>query len=62
VNMKYVDTDRLAGMAKPWWYRYGAEVEKAADAFLRFEFGSGLISRWKNAPAALKAVFRKHGL
>lgn len=61
VHLKYVDVDRLPGMEKPWWYRYGAELEKSTDAFLRFEFG-GLASRLRNALQALKAVFRDHGL
>jgi acyl-CoA reductase-like NAD-dependent aldehyde dehydrogenase len=61
VNLKYVDVDRLPGMEKPWWYRYGAELEKAADAFLRFEFGGGLASRFRHARAAMKTLFRDHG-
>jgi acyl-CoA reductase-like NAD-dependent aldehyde dehydrogenase len=62
VNLKYVDVDRLPGMEKPWWYRYGAELEKAADAVLRFEFGGGIASRLRNARAAMKSIFRDHGL
>jgi succinate-semialdehyde dehydrogenase/glutarate-semialdehyde dehydrogenase len=61
-HVKYVDVDRLPWMEKPWWYRYGAEVEKAADAFLNFEFAKGLGARLKHARAAMKAVVRKHGL
>jgi acyl-CoA reductase-like NAD-dependent aldehyde dehydrogenase len=61
VHVKYVDVDRLSGMEKPWWYRYGAELEKAADAFLQFEFGSGLASRLRNAGTAMKSLFRDHG-
>ena len=61
VHVKYVDTDRLPGMEKPWWYCYGAELEKATDAFLRFEFGGGFASRFRNARAALKSFFRDHG-
>jgi len=62
VNIKYVDIDRLPRMEKPWWYRYGADLERAADAFLKFEFGDGLLGRMRNARAALKTVFRDHGL
>jgi len=62
VNVKYVDVDRLPHMAKPWWYRYGADLEKAADAFLKFEFGAGLASRLRHARGALKTIFRDHGL
>jgi hypothetical protein len=62
VHLKYLDVDRLPGMEKPWWYRYGADLEKAADAFLRFEFSGGWVARLTNARAAMKAFFRRHGL
>ena len=62
VHVKYIDEDRLPWMQKPWWYRYGADLEKAADAFLNFEFADGLGSRLRHARAALKTVFRDHGL
>jgi len=62
VNVKYVDVDRMPGMEKPWWYRYGAEVEKAADAFLQFEFAGGVMSWWRHARKALGTIFRDHGL
>jgi succinate-semialdehyde dehydrogenase/glutarate-semialdehyde dehydrogenase len=59
VNVKYVDVDWLKGVEKPWWYRYGAELEKAAEAFLRFEFG-GVGEKIRNARAAMRTMFRKH--
>jgi succinate-semialdehyde dehydrogenase/glutarate-semialdehyde dehydrogenase len=62
LHVKYIDEDRLAWMEKPWWFRYGADLEKAADAFLQFEFGGGLGQRLRNARAALKTVFRDHRL
>ncbi|MGB7435919.1 MAG: aldehyde dehydrogenase family protein [Candidatus Acidiferrum sp.] len=62
VHLKYLLVDRLPRMEKPWWYRYGADLEKAADAFLRFEFGGGLLNRLRHARAAIKTVFRDHGL
>src|ERR1700726_4956462 len=45
VQMKNIDVDRLPGREKPWWYRYGADLQRAADAFLRFEFGGGLAAK-----------------
>src|ERR1700674_3796793 len=45
VQMKYIDVDRLPHREKPWWYRYGANLEHAADAFLQFEFSGGKIGR-----------------
>jgi acyl-CoA reductase-like NAD-dependent aldehyde dehydrogenase len=62
VQPKYIDVDRLPRREKPWWYRYGADLERAADAFLRFEFGGGLASKLRNARGALKTMFRNHGL
>jgi acyl-CoA reductase-like NAD-dependent aldehyde dehydrogenase len=62
VQTKYIDVDRLPRREKPWWYRYGAELERAADAFLQFEYGRGTAARLRNARAALKTMFRDHGL
>src|SRR5713226_264653 len=62
VQTKYIDIDRLPGREKPWWYRYGAELERAADAFLQFEYGRGIAARLRNVRGALKTMFRNHGL
>jgi acyl-CoA reductase-like NAD-dependent aldehyde dehydrogenase len=62
VQTKYIDVDRLPGSEKPWWYRYGVDLEAAADAFLKFEFGGGLATKLRNARGALKTIFRDHGL
>jgi acyl-CoA reductase-like NAD-dependent aldehyde dehydrogenase len=62
VQTKYIDVDRLPGREKPWWYRYGADLERAADSFLKFEFGGGLAAKLRNARGALKTMFRDHGL
>jgi hypothetical protein len=62
VQPKYIDTERLPGREKPWWYRYGADLERAADAFLKFEFGEGLAAKLRNVRRALKTMFRDHGL
>ena len=62
VQTKYIDVDRLPGREKPWWYRYGADLDRAADAFLRFEFGGGFAAKLRNARGALKTMFRNHGL
>jgi acyl-CoA reductase-like NAD-dependent aldehyde dehydrogenase len=59
---KYIAVDRLPGREKPWWYRYGADVQRAADAFLQFEYGRGIAARLRNARGALKTMFRNHGL
>ena len=62
VQTKYVDVDGLPHREKPWWYRYGGDLEHAADAFLRFEFSGGVGAKLRNARSALKTFFRDHGL
>src|SRR6266850_629025 len=62
VQTKYIDMDRLPRREKPWWYRYGEHLESAADAFLRFEFSSGITAKLGNARSALKTFFRDHEL
>ena len=62
VQPKYIDVDRLPRKEKPWWYRYGSELERAADAFLRFQFSPGMGAKFSNVRAALKTFFRDHGL
>lgn len=61
VQMKYIDVDGLPRSEKPWWFRYGLELERAADAFLRFEFSSGVGAKLRNARGAMKTFFRDHG-
>jgi acyl-CoA reductase-like NAD-dependent aldehyde dehydrogenase len=61
VHVKYVDVDRLPKSEKPWWYRYGADLETAADAFLRFEFSGSAAARVRHARSAMKTFFRDHG-
>jgi succinate-semialdehyde dehydrogenase/glutarate-semialdehyde dehydrogenase len=62
VQTKYIDVDRLPRRQKPWWYRYGPDLEQAADAFLQFEFGGKLTARLTSARAALRTMFRDHGM
>jgi acyl-CoA reductase-like NAD-dependent aldehyde dehydrogenase len=62
VEMKYIDIDGLPRSEKPWWYRYGTELERAADAFLQFEFSGGIGAKLRNARSAMKTFFRDHGL
>jgi len=61
VQMKYIDVDGLPRSQKPWWYRYGSDLERAADAFLQFEFSGGIGAKLRNARDAMKTFFRDHG-
>jgi len=62
VKTKYVDVDLLPRREKPWWYRYGADLERDADAFLQFEFFRGVSAKLRHARNAMKTFFRDHGL
>jgi len=62
VQPKYIDIDRLPKREKPWWYRYGSPLDRAADAFLQFQFKRSRFSRIRHARSALKTMFRDHGL
>jgi len=62
LQMKYIDVDRMPRSEKPWWYRYGADLERAADAFLQFEFSGVIGAKLRSARSAMKTFFRDHGL
>src|SRR5262249_29812748 len=36
---KYVDSDRLPGMKKLWWYGYGPQFRQQMSGFIEFLFG-----------------------
>jgi len=61
VQPKYIDVDRFPRSEKPWWYRYGGDLECAADSFLQFEFSGGFGAKLRNTRSALKTFFRDHG-
>ena len=62
VQTKYVVIDLLPNHQKPWWYRYGLNLDRAADAFLQFEFSRGIGAKLRHARNAMKTFFRDHGL
>ncbi len=55
VRVKYLDSDLLPKMKKPWWYGYGSNVSRAAEGFMDFQFARGLATR-------LRGIFRSAGL
>jgi len=57
VQTKYIDVDRLPRREKPWWYRYGVDLERAADAFLRFEFSSRNCRETRQRPERIENFF-----
>ena len=59
VRLKYLDSDLLPGMKKPWGYGYGPNLTKAVEGFLDFQFARGLTSRIKGAVRSSGLVTRK---
>jgi len=55
VRIKYVDSDRLPGMKKVWWYRYGQPFTRQIEAFLDFQFA-------RSARGRLQGAFRSAGI
>jgi len=49
VRIKYVDSDRLPGMKKLWWYPYGEKFARGMEGFVEMQFGRGLIEPLQGA-------------
>lgn len=56
---KYLDVDLLPGTKKPWWYGYGAQMASAAEAFLDFQFASGVRGRLIGAIRSIPLISRR---
>ncbi len=59
VRLKYVDTDRMPGMKKVWWYGYGAGFARQMEGFLDFQFAKGWGKRLRGALRTTGLVKRK---
>jgi acyl-CoA reductase-like NAD-dependent aldehyde dehydrogenase len=59
LRVKYVDSDLLPHVKKPWWYGYGAEVANAAEGFLDFQFAGGVTKRLQGALRSTGLIFRQ---
>jgi succinate-semialdehyde dehydrogenase/glutarate-semialdehyde dehydrogenase len=59
VRVKYIDSDMLPGIKKPWWYGYGPRLSAAVEGFLDFQFAAGLSARIRGATRAAGLVLRK---
>src|SRR5450631_2049676 len=58
VRSKYIDSDRLPGMKKVWWYGYGAGFARQMEGFLDLQFARGWGRRVKGALSSA-GVLRK---
>ncbi len=59
VRVKYLDSDRLAGMKKIWWFGYGSEFAREMESFLDAIFARPLRVRVKAALRAVGALWRR---
>jgi len=59
VRIKYIDSDRLPGMKKVWWYGYGERFSRQMEAFLDMQFAKGLGARVAGALKSAGVIRRK---
>ncbi len=59
VRLKYLDTDRMPGMKKVWWYGYGPGFARQMEGFLDMQFARSLGQRLRGALRATSVVWRK---
>ncbi|MGZ4837366.1 MAG: aldehyde dehydrogenase family protein [Terriglobales bacterium] len=56
---QYLDSDRLPGMKKTWWYSYGPEFGRQMESFADWLFAPGLATRLRGALRSSRALFRR---
>jgi len=59
VRIKYVASDRLPGMKKVWWYKYGESFSRQIDGLLDMQFASSLTKRLRGVLHSTGALFGK---
>jgi acyl-CoA reductase-like NAD-dependent aldehyde dehydrogenase len=59
VRVKYVDSDRLPGMKRPWWYGYGGAFARQMEGFIDLQFARGLGGRLRGALRSAGVLGRK---
>ncbi len=57
VRIKYLDSDLVPGIKKPWWYGYGPT--KAVEGFLDFQFARGLMQRLRGGMSSISLLTRR---
>jgi acyl-CoA reductase-like NAD-dependent aldehyde dehydrogenase len=56
VRLKYLDSDRLPGVEKVWWYGYGNAFTRQMEGLLDFQFARGFGHRLRGAVKAAGAL------
>jgi succinate-semialdehyde dehydrogenase/glutarate-semialdehyde dehydrogenase len=59
---KYVDSDRLPGMKKLWWYGYGPAFAAQMSGFIEFLFNRNLIKRMQGGLKSTQSFLRRRPL
>jgi acyl-CoA reductase-like NAD-dependent aldehyde dehydrogenase len=59
---KYVDSDRMPGMKKPWWYGYGPAFAQQMNGFVELLFAKNLTNRLRGAVKSTKSYLRRRVL
>jgi succinate-semialdehyde dehydrogenase/glutarate-semialdehyde dehydrogenase len=59
VRLKYLDSDRVPGMKKVWWYGYSESFTRQMEGFIDFQFARGLGERLRGALRAVGILNRK---
>ena len=59
VRPKFVDSDSLTRMRRPWWYGYGPGFEAQMSGFADWLFAKGVSKRVKGALKSGRAILRK---
>jgi succinate-semialdehyde dehydrogenase/glutarate-semialdehyde dehydrogenase len=61
VRTKYLDSDRLPGMPKVWWYPYGKAFTRQMEGLLDMQFSQRWTRRLRGAVRAAGALKPKRG-
>jgi succinate-semialdehyde dehydrogenase/glutarate-semialdehyde dehydrogenase len=56
---KYVDSDRLPGMKKLWWYGYGPAFREQMSGFIELLFSVNLINRMRGAIRSTQSYIKR---
>jgi acyl-CoA reductase-like NAD-dependent aldehyde dehydrogenase len=59
VRLKYIDSDRVPGVKKVWWYGYEATFMRQMEGFLDMQFARGIAARMRGALRAAGVARRK---
>jgi acyl-CoA reductase-like NAD-dependent aldehyde dehydrogenase len=59
---KYIDSDRLPGMKKLWWYGYGPTFQQQMSGFIELLFSKNLMKRIRGAIKSTQSYLRRKPL